>query len=205
MNEFHQISLRGVSNHFPGNESSLMSQEVLRRLSIYEKAGIVSRENLADVPEEFQPRNIMPDFKSIIVLARVPKDVDWENRAGKFHYDIGVISAQDEVIKYLHARGYKTQIIGSRSKQLSLPRLAERAGVGQLSPFSTLAVKGYGLRSVLSAIITDAPLQSSPSVTDACNRRDTCLKRCPALGANGLFDRKKCTSCGACVKKCPVS
>jgi epoxyqueuosine reductase QueG len=180
-----------------------MSKTILQMLSIYEKVGIAVREKLNDVPSQYNPQNIMQDYQSIIVLARVPKDVAKENVIGKYHYAIGTIAAQDAVIKYLIHHGYKYDIIGSRAKNISLPRLGERAGVGELSPFRTLAVKGWGLRTVLSAIITDAPLIQTTQAIGACTDKSKCLKTCPALGKDGVFDRTKCTSCGACVKKCP--
>ena len=113
-----------------------------------------------------------------------------------------MIAAQDDVMRYLGRLGYKAKLIGSRANNVNLPRIGERAGVGQLSPVQTLAVKGHGLRTVLSAIITDAKLEQSPPATDACAMPESCLRRCPALDADGVFDRRKCTSCGACVRKC---
>jgi len=185
------------------HSASERSRTVLSLLSSYEKVGIVSRDRLQDVPAEFSPANLLPDFQSIIVLARVPRDVPEERVVGKFHHAIATIAAQDAVRAHLKQQGYAYRLVGSRSRRISLPRLAERAGVGQLSPFKTVAVKGYGLRAVLSAIVTDAPLEPSPPATDACPRPQACLKRCAALGADGVFDRTKCISCGACVKHCP--
>lgn len=179
------------------------SRHLLSLLSIYEKVGIVSRDQLQDVPAEYDPAKIMPDFQSIVVLARVPKEVPKERVDGKFHYAIGTIAAQDSAVSLLKRDGYSYEILGSRSRSLSLPRLGERAGVGQLSPFRTLAVKGSGLRAVLSAIVTNAPLEPTPPVTDACPRPETCLRRCAALDENGVFDRTKCISCGMCVELCP--
>jgi len=179
-----------------------MSADILAMLSIYEGAGIAARDRVDDAPGESHPRNLMPDFRSVIVLARVPRDVPRPAGVGAFHHAVGTIAAQDAVTSYLRARGFKHAIVGSRTKQVSLPRLGERAGVGQLSPVGTLAVRGHGLSTVLSAILTDAPLRSSPPATDSCPNAQVCLRRCAALSEDGTFDRSKCTSCGACVKKC---
>jgi len=183
-------------------ETETMTGDVLRILSVYDGTGIASRDRLEDAPAEFHPRNIMPEFQSIVVLARDPGNALGENGAGRFHQMLSMIAAQDEVMKYLGRRGYKAKLIGSRANNLNLPRVGERAGVGTLSPVHTLAVKGHGLRTVLSAIITDAKLEQSPPVTDACAKPEICLRRCPALDAGGVFDRKKYTSCGTCVRKC---
>lgn len=181
-----------------------MADEILAILAVYDKAGIASRDRLEDAPRLYHPRNIMPNFQSIIVLAQETREPPKELVAGKFHDILGTVAAEDAVVKLLNDEGYKTQLIGSRTKLVSLPRLGERAGVGQISPFNSLAVKGHGLRTVLSAIITDAPLRPSPLVTDACPNPGVCLKRCAALSEDGTFDRSKCKSCGACVKKCPA-
>lgn len=183
-------------------ETETITGDVLHVLSVYDRTGIASRERLEDAPAEFHPRNIMPDFQSIIVLANEPGEVPAENGEGKFRRTLAMIAAQDEVMRYLGRLGYSAKLIGSRAKNLNLPRIGERAGVGELSPVHTLAVKGHGLRTVLSAIITNAKLDPSPPATDACATPESCLRRCPALDADGGFDRKKCTSCGACVKKC---
>jgi len=186
------------------SDSVGMADEILGLLSIYDKAGIASRDRLEDAPAQVHPRNLMPDFRSVIVLAQETREAPKELVRGKFHDLVGTLAAQDAVLKYLTGKGYKTQLIGSRTTLVSLPRLGERAGVGQLSPFNSLAVKGHGLKAVLSAILTDAPLESSPFITDACPNPGACLKKCAALTEDGVFDRSKCKSCGACVKKCPA-
>jgi len=189
----------------PATTGALGNAEILQLLSAYEKVGIASRNRLEDAPTEYAPERILPEFRSVIVLARVPQDPPEGNVPGKFHKTIGVIAAQDAAARYLKSLGYEYRIIGSRATYVSLPRLGERAGVGQMSPFHTLAVKGYGLRTVLSAMITDAPLEPTPLVSDACRNPKACLKKCSALGDDGAFDRGSCVSCGACVKHCPVS
>jgi epoxyqueuosine reductase QueG len=170
-------------------------------LSAYDKAGIAAAERLADAPAEYHPRNLMREFQSVIVLAREPPRHDATTR---IHNTIATIAAQDSVIRFLKANGYKAEVVGSRATRVSLPRLGQRAGVGELSPFQSLAVSGHGLRTVLSAIITDAPLASTPLSSDGCPRPEACLKRCPALDAEGRFDRSRCKSCGACVSQCPA-
>ncbi len=185
-----------------GSAESSMTAEILKMLSVYERVGIAARERLDDVPLDHHPSNIMPSFRSIIVMARVPKELPEGILAGKFRQAIATIAAQDAVGRYLKHHGYAFQLIGSRSTRISLPRLGERAGVGELSQFRTLAVKGHGLRTVLSAVITDAPLLQSPPASNACQRKERCLKRCAALQPEGTFDRTKCTSCGACVRQC---
>lgn len=184
-------------------DAAAITLDVLGMLTAYEKAGVATRDGLADVPADYDPARIMGDFQSIIVLARVPKDPAQPGRPGRFHHAIGTIAAQDAVISYLKERGFKADMIGSRTTRFSLPRMGERAGVGELSPVGTLAVKGHGLRTVLSAIITNAPLEPSPRVSDACAQPDRCLRKCSALRVDGVFDRNKCSSCGACVKACP--
>lgn len=199
----YQSASNGESSvTLPGSVESSMTAEILKMLSVYEKVGIATRGRLDDVPPDRHPANIMPNFRSIIVLARVPRDLPGGIPVGKFHQAIATVAAQDAVGRYLKLRGYAFQVIGSRSTRISLPRIGERAGVGELSPFRTLAVKGHGLRTVLSAMITDAPLMPSPLVSNACERREMCLKKCAALRPDGAFDRTKCTSCGACVRQC---
>ena len=185
-----------------GSVESSMTAEILEMLSVYERVGIAIRERLDDVPLDRHPSNIMPNFRSVAVMARVPKDLPEGILAGKFHQAIATIAAQDAVGRYLKLRGFTFQLIGSRSTRISLPRLGERAGVGELSHFRTLAVEGHGLRTVLSAMLTDAPLLQSPPASNACRHKERCLKRCAALQPDGTFDRTKCTSCGACVKQC---
>ena len=185
-------------------ETETMTGDVLQLLAVYDGAGVASREMLEDAPPEYHPSKVMPDFQSVVVLASEPKNLPAEQGVGKFHRTLAMIAAQDAAMNYLGRRGYKAKLIGSRARNLNLPRIGERAGVGELSPVHTLAVEGHGLRTVLSAIITDAKLRQSPPATDACADRRACIRKCPALDAEGAFDRRKCTSCGACVKKCTV-
>ncbi len=180
-----------------------ITEGVLERLRPLGLVGIASRDRFVDAPAQFHPARIMPDFQSVIAFAQRmggdPREHMIDPRAL-----LGTIAAQSAAITFLSELGYRTELIGAKDKRVSLPRLAERAGLGEYSPVNSLVIAGHGLRTILAALITTAPLYASPLVRDVCLQCNACVDVCPAAEEPYRRDPAGCVACGECVEACPV-
>lgn len=182
----------------------VMSEQILKFLSVYTMAGIASRNRFSDAPPEYHPRNLMPDFKSIIAFAQAPKVGAQPIEMGSFHNLFNCIAAQDAAIQYLKGKGFVVDLISPTTKSVSLSRIGEQAGIGEISGVNSLLVEGCGLGTSLGAIITSASLKPSKILNNICTECGACVDVCPATDEFQHLNSSKCITCGECVKICPA-
>ena len=170
--------------------------------SMFDCVGIANMERFKNAPDKYHPKNILDGFKSVIVYAQGNKH-DNEDAMGSFSDIWGSIAAQNEVVMFLEALGYKSIIIPGDNRSISLIHMGIEAGLGEMSPVNSLVIKGLGLTASLAAIITDAPLISDEKVTGICIKCMNCMEVCPATKVAYQRNPKEC-GCGKCRNICPV-
>ena len=110
------------------------------------------------------------------------------------------------VTRLVQGEGYRAQPLDPLSPSVNLPRLAARAGLGNLSPFGLLVHPAFGPRLILAGLRTDYPLDlasqwQGPGCTDCMS----CLETCPQKPLKtGTVALKLCQSCAECLVVCPV-
>jgi epoxyqueuosine reductase len=111
-----------------------------------------------------------------------------------------------QVTRLLQKEGYRAEPFDPLSPGVNLPQLAERAGLGNLSPYGLLVHPAFGPRLIISAVRTDHPLQITARHTGAgCIDCMACVRDCPQSPADGGIIRlKQCQSCAKCLAVCPV-
>ncbi|WP_105614672.1 hypothetical protein [Vallitalea okinawensis] len=180
-----------------------MTDQIKVMLDLFDRVGVATKERFENAPKEYHPNNILEGFESVIVFAEGKKE-DSVDEMGGFSNYIGTIAAQSDVITYLNSLGYNSVIVEGTNRAISLVRMGDEAGIGELSPVNSLVVKGFGLTTSLGAIITDAPLVPDHKVSGICIKCMKCLRVCPIRNApNAKGDLSKC-GCGKCKNVCPV-
>ena len=174
-----------------------------------DKVGVVKLEDVKDTPIYEKARSLLPEAKSIVVLAlevfpEVVKYLVSERKVGEmtlrdlFNRNAELVSGRLDweaykIVKSLHGADYKgiplpasnTPFDGRLIESiLSYKHTAKLAGLGVLGWNSLLLTPEYGARVRLGCIITDAPLLHSIPTEE--------YYPCPECG-------------GACIKICPVS
>lgn len=110
------------------------------------------------------------------------------------------------VTTLIQRSGYTAEPYDPLSPSINLPKLAEKAGLGNLSPFGLLVHPEYGPRVILTGLRTNSPLKitarySQPGCTDCM----ACLRVCPQKPIErGVIDLKLCQSCAKCLEICPT-
>lgn len=182
---------------------ALMTQKIKGLLDIFDEVGVAVRQEVENAPAQYHPRNLLADFESVIVFAQGNKTGSNAEMGGFTDY-MAAICAQTDVLSYLDSLGYKAVIIEGTNQQISLVRMGEAAGIGEVSPVNSLVVKGFGLTASLGAIITDAKLTPDERTESICIHCNKCLKVCPIRDtAYAKGDLTWC-GCGACYNVCPV-
>lgn len=176
-------------------------KEVLNEHGI-DLVGIASRDRFNDAPLEYHPRNLMPDFESIIALG-----IGWKNQAesagmDRLYWAIKIADAFDLAMGYLQENGYSARIINDGG--VSLPRIGEAAGIGEIGWVNFLVTRDFGPRVWLAAIITNAPLVPNSKTNGICNECGKCVDVCPATAEPYKYNPRLCKACSGCVKVCPV-
>ena len=173
-----------------------------------DKIGVASLEDVKDTILYDKAKNILPEAKSIIVLALelFPETVKYLTS----HAGMGELALRDlakrnmelvsglldwetyKIVKGLHKIGFKGILLPADGAPydgrflesvISYKHAAQAAGFGVLGWHSMLLTPEYGARVRLSVVITDAPLKPTASEKTGT----------------------PCTKCGgACVKICPV-
>lgn len=102
--------------------------------------------------------------------------------------------------------GYAAEPLDPLSPGVNLPRLAARAGLGDLSPFGLLVHPSFGPRLILTGLRTDYPLPLSPRTEkEACTDCLACLETCPQKPLQGgVVELRSCQTCAECLAVCPV-
>jgi epoxyqueuosine reductase len=106
----------------------------------------------------------------------------------------------------IQRRGYDAEPFDPLSPDLNLPKLAEKAGLGNLSPYGLLVHPEFGPRIILTGIRTTAPLEISPRYAKpGCTDCMACIRICPQKPLeNGVINLKLCQSCAKCLEVCPI-
>ncbi len=173
-----------------------------------DKVGIVSLDDWKDTPVYEKSRELLPEAKSIIILALevLPETVKYltpRSTVGEmemhdfYNRNMEMVNGQLDweayrLVKRLHRHGYKGLSLTAsgapydlRFIEPALPykKAAELAGLGITGWHSMLLTPEFGARVRLACVITDAPL--------------------PPTAATEQYD--PCPECGgACIKVCPV-
>lgn len=110
------------------------------------------------------------------------------------------------IVRLVRKEGYSAEALDPLSPNINLPRLAARAGLGNLSPFGLLVHRAFGPRLILSGLRTDLPLDLvSRWHGEGCTDCLSCLETCPQNPLEtGRVELKLCQSCAECLVICPV-
>ncbi|MDL2229062.1 hypothetical protein LJC14_02315 [Treponema sp. OttesenSCG-928-L16] len=177
-------------------------------------AGIAAAKDFGMAPEGFKPADVLPECRSVIVLAstfspEVLKDIA-EYTASRNARLSAMTAMAKNVAKQIKAVGYQTKVISAaggkwvdgdgRKEQfgyISLKHAGEIAGLGTIGRNYLLTNPRYGNRLWLSAVLTDAELvpdeKSQSAICDNCSK---CVEACPVGALNDLssFGKKSCSS-----------
>lgn len=133
------------------------------------------------------PKNSLPEAKSVISIGIcyfISGKAD-NTRLGKpcgviarYHWrDFGgeLWRKQARLVKFLESKGIQC------SEEACLPDklVAQRAGVGWYGKNGLMQTKAHGSWVVLSAIVTDADLDSDEPISRDCGSCQACIKACP--------------------------
>ncbi len=110
------------------------------------------------------------------------------------------------VARSVERQGFHSQTLDALSPDVNLPRLAASAGLGNLSPYGLLVHPIFGPRLILTALITNCPIQISPRWGgDGCEDCMACVKLCPQNPLQGgVVNLGQCQSCAKCLVVCPT-
>ncbi len=185
----------------------------------------------------------LPSAKSVIVFAKEtykevvsllgPSKGAGEAEVGEVftvqgNYVYGRLNrAIHECSRLLHREGYLSIPLGAAPgfitdqrfvrSLFSYKHAAELAGVGTIGRSSLLITKEFGPRVRLACLLTDAPVDETPRVTDDfCTQCNACIRVCPAQaiqeprsGQPYAINRFACRAyrqagmvCSVCLKVC---
>lgn len=208
--------------------------------------GVTSTKNLEDAPEGHRPSDIMDNAESVIVIGLKMLDAQMDLQSTSDGYY--TVSPRDDMMKghitfisreldrvgykisrILEQKGYKAyhQLAsegGVDDRELvglfSIKHAAEEAGLGVIGQNSLLLTPEFGPRVRLTAIITDAEIESDEALEkEFCENCDNiCIEACPAdaikePSRDSAYEIDKfacCNSlgsradCRGCLTECPV-
>ncbi len=112
----------------------------------------------------------------------------------------------EQLTRLLKRAGYQAEPLDPLSPRINLPRLAARAGLGNLSPYGLLVHPIFGPRLILSGLRTNYPISLTPRFRgDACFDCMACIVLCPQKPhLSGVVDLGQCKTCAKCFVVCPV-
>ena len=218
----------------------------LKEKLFYHGADLVGIGNLCELP--FEIRSGMPI--GICVALKYPANVikgivdlptaeynHWYNKLNHRLDELVVLGAD-----FLKSQSYeaipRTRAVvgnGEEDNNTILPHktIATRAGIGWIGKSALLVTDQYGSMIRISSILTDAPLETSPSMNQSkCGDCMICVDACPANAISGkiwdvglyrdeFYDPDKCrktareraaqgfggenTICGKCIEICPYT
>lgn len=198
-------------------DSNIITNESVKKAAFRYGAdlcGIASVDSFNEAPEGFNPADIFPDCKTIVVTAlKMPEGTFLGN--SKIPYTVTNDKLLDEVnritvsmsrdlernydVKCIPIPGEPYEYWDEDNKTgrgiLSLKHAGRLAGLGSIGKNSLLTNKKYGNRIVLGALLIDKIIQpdnidNDPLCIEGCN---LCEKNCPvnAIG-NGSVNQKLC-------------
>jgi epoxyqueuosine reductase len=102
--------------------------------------------------------------------------------------------------------GYQAEAFDPLSPEINLPKLAEKAGLGNLSPYGLLVHPEYGPRVILIGLRTNYPLEVTPRYSEpGCTDCMACIRICPQKPLeSGIINLRLCQSCAKCLEICPT-
>ena len=156
-----------------------------------DKVGVISLEDYRDSKAWQQARNLLPESKSVVVLAleifpEVIKHLSSKNLIGEialrdlFSRNIEIINARidweaHKIVKKLHTLGYSALCLPAGGAPLesrflegafSYKHAAHAAGLGVIGWHSMLITPEYGTRVRLAVILTNAQLKPKISIAE---------------------------------------
>ena len=174
--------------------------------------GIGGVERFSDAPEGFHPTDILPDCRSVIVIAgrfpasgldsssaytfirnRVMNNVD----AVSFQLMLDLDNAGGRAVAIPSSEPYEYWDESRRHGQgiLSLKHAAVRAGLGKMGKNTLLIHERLGNMLWLGAVLTELPLESDPLAQYQSCLPDCrlCLEICPVQALDGIsIEQRKC-------------
>ncbi len=108
--------------------------------------------------------------------------------------------------RMLTREGYHATLIDPLSPGRNLPKLAQSAGLGNLSPYGLLVHRIFGPRLILTGIETDYALDLSPRWGGGgCTDCLACVRLCPQKPMEtGRVTLRECQTCAKCLIVCPT-
>jgi epoxyqueuosine reductase len=190
------------------------SQEIMHNvLSLgADRCGIAPVERFAGAPEGFQPADIFPECRSVVVfLKQMPpaimlaiNPIPYSHSASLLYSQLDRIGL--ELSTFLHRRGYQAIPIpadipylawNDEKKHgqaiLSMRHAGYLAGLGFLGRNTLLIHPELGNMVYIGAVLTDMELEDDPVLTDlACPPNcSICLEICPVKALDGTTVNQK--------------
>lgn len=190
-----------------------------------------------------KPQDVMADVRSVIVLGvGIPRGAFDPLPRGRAEYTNTLMAATAtlriiafQIARIIEKEGYKATIVPTEGSEfgywyadretlkanMSIKYAAYHAGLGSFGMNHLLITKDFGPRVRMTAILTDAPLETEkstrlPFINKTCSSCMKCIEVCPAgaISPDGKIDRQKCAQymfnvlgglrCGLCIKVCPL-
>lgn len=108
--------------------------------------------------------------------------------------------------RMLRKAGYSATLIDPLSPGRNLPKLAQSAGLGNLSPYGLVVHRVFGPRLILTGVETDyAPGLLPRWGGGGCNDCLACVRLCPQKPMDtGKVSLRECQTCAKCLIVCPT-
>jgi epoxyqueuosine reductase len=198
----------GIASANPFQEEDIIRMRKCKRV-FRDKTLIVQDD------EVFQPEDMLPGAKSIIILGRNSyfgkRDLSFERAKAELRGDLGELVCNrnfmnngmmknQKVIEFLEERGFKACSLSAGMFPLKLK--AHEAGVGRYGKNTLIQNELLGSYISLSGILTDAELQPAQPIKNDCKGCSLCIDACPA-GALSEYECEveKCLDFNICHNK----
>jgi len=202
----------------------LNAQEIKRVAREYgaDLVGIASIDRFANLPAEASPTSIQPDARAVIVLGfSIPRGglrgVEAGTAWSTFNLSLPTGTIVTEctylVCRHLESEGWEATPLYPQSADLrgqgvrvhpdkpepnvilDLVYAAHAAGLGEIGRGKFFLTPEFGVRQILTAILTDAPLEAdAPFRGSLCDDCGACAEACPARA----LDRSRLNEAALC-------
>jgi epoxyqueuosine reductase QueG len=177
-----------------------------------DRIGIASVESLKDSPEGRSVADVLPNARSVIVIALRMLDSVVNTLPSPIYMNTGYITVNAElnriayqVSKFLEEKGYfAVPVPATRDYDMkdvkgtfSVVHVGEAAGLGRIGVSGLLLTPNHGPRVRFVSVFTTADLEpDQPIESEICTKCMVCVQACPmgAIHEEGSFDAKKCLS-----------